>query len=80
VVEASPRPGRVVWLRLQTELADEGRWYVRLERTPIRRVALLLPEQPAIEQVESRYFRLGQWMPVGRTVSSCRCRSACPGR
>jgi len=61
VVEASPRPGRVVWLRLQAELDDEGRWYVRLERTPIRRVALLLPEQPAIEQAESRYFRLGQW-------------------
>lgn len=61
VVEASPRPGRVVWLRLQAELGAEDRWYVRLERAPIRRVAVLLPEQPAIEQAESHYFRLGQW-------------------
>lgn len=61
VVEASPRPGRVVWLRLQAELDAGDRWYVRLERTPIGRVAVLLPEQPAIEQAESRYFRLGQW-------------------
>lgn len=61
VVEASPRPGRVVWLRLQAELDAGDRWYVRLERTPIRRVAVLLPEQPTIELAESRYFRLGQW-------------------
>lgn len=61
VVEARPRPGRVAWLRLQAELDAGERWYVRLERAPIRRVAVLLPDQPALECAESHYFRLGQW-------------------
>lgn len=61
VVEARPRPGRVVWLRLQAELGPGERWYVRLERAPIERVAVLLPDQPAVELAESRYFRLGSW-------------------
>lgn len=61
VVEARPRPGRVAWLRLQAELDAGERWYVRLERAPIRRVAVLLPDQPALERAESHYFRLGQW-------------------
>ncbi|MFN3964640.1 MAG: hypothetical protein ACK4JC_04400 [Silanimonas lenta] len=64
VVRASPRPDRVVWLRLRAEFpppAEGVRWYVRLERAAIDRVAVLLPSAPGVEVAESRYFRLGEW-------------------
>ena len=61
-VLATPRPGTVTWLRLRAELpAGQGRWYLRLERAPIDRVAVLLPAEPAREVAERRYFRLGSW-------------------
>lgn len=63
-VQASPRPEQVAWLRLRASLpaeAGERRWFVRLERAPVDRVAVLLPESPAVEVAESRYFRLGSW-------------------
>jgi len=63
-VLGSPRPGRVVWLRLSARLPDdagERRWYVRLERAPVDRVAVLLPDAPEHEVAESRFFRLGSW-------------------
>ena len=64
VVQGSPRPDRVVWLRLRAELperAAERRWYVRLERASVDRVAVVLPQAPGIEVAESRFFRLGRW-------------------
>jgi GGDEF domain-containing protein len=62
VVQGSPRADRVVWLRLQTQLpAGERAWFVRLERAPVDRVAVLLPDQPLREVAESRFFRLGSW-------------------
>lgn len=63
-VQASPRRANVVWLRLKANLPPregDARWYVRLERAPIERVAVLLPAEPARELAESRYFRLGSW-------------------
>lgn len=63
-VQASPRPAQVAWLRLQALLPPserERRWFVRLERAPIDRVAVLLPESPSVEVAESRFFRLGSW-------------------
>lgn len=63
-VAASPRPDRVVWLRLQAQLptaAAERAWFVRLERASVDRVAVLLPDAPAREVAESRFFRLGSW-------------------
>ncbi len=61
-VQGSPRADRVVWLRLQAQLpAAERAWFVRLERAPVDRVAVLLPDQPALEVAESRFFRLGRW-------------------
>jgi hypothetical protein len=63
-VNGAARPDRVVWLRLQAKLdnasAKDG-WFVRLERAPIDRVAVLLPDRPSVEVAESRYFRLGSW-------------------
>lgn len=63
-VQASPRANRIVWLRLQANVPPREpgeRWYVRLERAPVDRVAVLLPAAPAEEIAESRYFRLGNW-------------------
>lgn len=62
-VKASPRPGQVVWLRLATEVPEGGarRWYVRLERAAVDRVAVVLPSAPEVEVTESRFFRLGSW-------------------
>ena len=63
-VPGSPRPDRVVWLRLTAQLpadAAERRWYVRLERATVDRVAVLLPDAPSREVAESRFFRLGTW-------------------
>ena len=63
-VRGAARPDRVVWLRLQAKLdtspVKDG-WFVRLERAPIDRVAVLLPDKPEVEVAESRYFRLGTW-------------------
>lgn len=63
-VQASPRTNRIVWLRLQANVPPREageRWYVRLERAPVERVAVLLPAAPTQEVAESRYFRLGNW-------------------
>lgn len=63
-VQASPRADSVVWLRLQARLPDdasERQWFVRLERAPVDRVAVLLARAPGNEVAESRYFRLGNW-------------------
>ncbi len=63
-VQASPRGNRIVWLRLQANVPPREageRWYVRLERAPVDRVAVLLPRAPDREVAESRYFRLGTW-------------------
>lgn len=59
---ATPRPGTVTWLRLRAELpAGQTRWYLRLERAPIDRVAVLMPGELAREVAERPYFRLGSW-------------------
>lgn len=63
-VQAAPRADRIVWLRLQASVPPRkagDRWYVRLERAPVDRVAVLLPAAPGREVAESRYFRLGNW-------------------
>ena len=63
-VQGSPRADRIVWLRLQANVPPRTqgeRWYVRLERAAVDRVAVLLPAAPAREVAESRYFRLGSW-------------------
>ena len=63
-IQAAPRADRTVWLRLQANVPPREageRWYVRLERAPVDRVAILLPDAPAQEVAESRYFRLGNW-------------------
>lgn len=63
-VQAAPRADRVAWLRLQANVPPREageRWYVRLERAPVDRLAVLLPDAPEREVAESRYFRLGSW-------------------
>lgn len=63
-VQAAPRADRIVWLRLQANVPPREageRWYVRLERAPVDRVAVLLPGAPEREVAEARYFRLGSW-------------------
>ncbi len=62
IVAASPRTGRVVWLRLQAELpTNERAWFVRVERANVDRVAVVLPARPAVEVAESRFFQIGSW-------------------
>ncbi len=58
-----PRRGKAIWIRIQTDLNvdDDQIRFIRLERAPIDRLSLYLPEDPEKPVASAQFFRLGSW-------------------